>query len=298
MPKPSTGGKKKRTSGVMVKHKSTQTAAPATTEDASTQVDCVSTRLEYHACQDVAKKIQGSTVTVHSTVTGFGSRRRRSQTVTSSPWEGGPRKARETAETTTLLSLVDSPRTARVAAEEAIVVFDRRNEVICMCVCILVMLVVQVAHVLVHHDGWICTEVPLDAASVAEGKPIQAAKFSKIGSLKKIPEKLMMRRGITMDSGAHSNVMSKRMVNVNRIRPSPGSIRGVCFVAADNGRIPNEGEVDLQFDTLEGEGQEWIFQIAESNKPLGSVADRVDHRCRVVFDQDDDTGQDVSYIYD
>ena len=24
----------------------------------------------------------------------------------------------------------------------------------------------------------------------------------------------------------------------------------------------------------------------------------MDHRCRVVFDQDDDTGQDVSYIYE
>ena len=92
MPKPSTGGKKKKTSGVMVKHKSTQTAVPVITADASTQVDCVSTRLDYHACQDVAKKIQGSTVTVHSTVTGFGSRRRRSQIVTSSPWEGGPAK--------------------------------------------------------------------------------------------------------------------------------------------------------------------------------------------------------------
>ena len=298
MPKPSTGGKKKKTSGVMVKHKGTQTVAPVTTADASTQVECVLTRLEYHACQDVATKIQGSTVAVHSTVTGFGSRRRRSQTTTSSPWEGGPREARDVAKTTTLLSLVDSPRTARAAAEETIVVFDRRNEVTCACVGILVMLVVQVAHVLVHHDGWICTEAPLDAAGVAKGKPIPAAKFSKIGSLKNIPEKLMMRRGITMDSGAHSNVMPKRMINVNRIRPSPGSIRGVCFVAADNGRIPNEGEVDLQFDTLEGEGQEWIFQIAEANKPLGSVADRVDHRCRVVFDKDDDTDEDVSYIYD
>ena len=28
-----------------------------------------------------------------------------------------------------------------------------------------------------------------------------------------------------------------------------------------------------------------------------SNSDRVDHRCRVVFDQDDDTGEDLSHIF-
>ena len=138
----------------------------------------------------------------------------------------------------------------------------------------------------------------MDVADDSKNKPVAAAKFSKIGSLKSVPDKLLMRRGITMDSGAHSNVMPKRMINEKRMRPSPGSIKGTCFVAADNGRIPNEGEIDLEFDTLEGTQEAWVFQIANTNKPLAAVADRVDHRCRVVFDKDDDTGQDVSYIYD
>ena len=30
---------------------------------------------------------------------------------------------------------------------------------------------------------------------------------------------------------------------------------------------------------------------------MASVADRVDHRCRVVYDKDDETGQDLSYIF-
>ena len=124
-----------------------------------------------------------------------------------------------------------------------------------------------------------------------------AAKFKKIGNLKKIPEKLLMRKGMTMDSGAHANVMPKRLVNSGRIRPSPGSLRGVCLVAADNGKIPNEGKVDLEFCTLEGDNEEWVFQLANANKPLASVADRVDHRCRVVYDKDDETGQDPSYIF-
>ena len=40
------------------------------------------------------------------------------------------------------------------------------------------------------------------------------------------------------------------------------------------------------------------FQVADVNKALMSISDRVDHRCRVVFDQDEETGEDISHIYD
>ena len=36
--------------------------------------------------------------------------------------------------------------------------------------------------------------------------------------------------------------------------------------------------------------------MAEVNKALAAVADRVDHRYRVVFDKDDATGLDSSYM--
>ena len=39
-----------------------------------------------------------------------------------------------------------------------------------------------------------------------------------------------------------------------------------------------------------------MCQIADVNKPLRAVADRVDHDCRVVYDKDVLTGQDLSYI--
>ena len=32
------------------------------------------------------------------------------------------------------------------------------------------------------------------------------------------------------------------------------------------------------------------------NKPLGAVSERVDNHCRVVYDKDDNTGEDLSYI--
>ena len=295
MPKPSQRRKK-----TLVKEKSTQTTGLVTTTEASTQAGLSRATPKAHGR---ARGFQGSTVAMHTSVAGFGSRRRRSSTLTTStqpPWDGGPPEARDIANNSTLLSLVDSPRPARVAVEasRAMVLYDRRVGNECVCFSILVLLLLQIAHILLCHDGWVCTEVPLDVAGTAKGTPVAAAKFSKIGSLKNVPDKLLMRKGITVDSGAHSNVMPKRMINESRMRPSPGSIKGTCFVAADNGRIPNEGEIDLEFDTLEGSQEAWVFQIANTNKPLASVADRVDHRCRVVFDKDDDTGQDISYIYD
>ena len=111
-----------------------------------------------------------------------------------------------------------------------------------------------------------------------------------------IRAKLKLKRGITLDSGAHHNVMPKRLVNKRLIRPSAGSKSGMHYVAANKGRIPNEGEVDFKFWTLEGEYENWLFQIAEVNKALGAIADRVDNNYRVVFDKNMETGHDSSYI--
>ena len=42
----------------------------------------------------------------------------------------------------------------------------------------------------------------------------------------------------------------------------------------------------------------WCFQIAEVNKALAAVSALVDSKHRVIFDQDDDTGADCSFIID
>jgi hypothetical protein len=128
---------------------------------------------------------------------------------------------------------------------------------------------------------------PFDAKS---GKDPMAVK--KVGEVQ-----YRMKRGITMDSCAGDNVIPRRMVNATRIRPSAGSKCGLRYVAATGEKIDNEGEVDLNFITSEGFSESWPFQVANVNKPLGAVADRVDNKCRVVYDQDDD-GRDLSYILD
>ena len=112
--------------------------------------------------------------------------------------------------------------------------------------------------------------------------------------------RLRMARGITVDSGAADPVMPRRMVRGrgNKIRSSKASRAGVHYVSATSNRIKNEGETDLHFDTEDGKQPNWTFQIAEVNKVLASVSYFVDHKHRVVFDQDDETGEDISFITD
>ena len=107
-----------------------------------------------------------------------------------------------------------------------------------------------------------------------------------------------LKRGITADSGAGDPVIPRRMVNVRKIVPSAGSKRGLHYVSATNHRIPNVGEANLEFETSEGFSEKIRFQVADVNKVLLSISDRVDHRCRVVFDQDEETGEDISHIFD
>ena len=108
---------------------------------------------------------------------------------------------------------------------------------------------------------------------------------------------MKLRQGITMDSGSHHNVMPRRLVKASRIRQSAFSKRGVHYIAANKGTIANEGETSFEFETTDGDPECWDFQIAEGNKALGSIADRVDNNNRVVFDKDMLKDRDVSYIF-
>ena len=104
-----------------------------------------------------------------------------------------------------------------------------------------------------------------------------------------------MRRGITADSGAGDSVIPRRMINNSKIKPSAGSKRGLHYVSATDQRIPNVGEISLDITTTEGHEDSMMFQVADVNKPLMSISDRVDNRCRVTFDQDDVTGEDLTH---
>ncbi len=140
------------------------------------------------------------------------------------------------------------------------------------------------------HEG--CDDISIDMIQEDNGvKKQKASESSKDPQRRRI----RLRKGITVDSGAHSNVMPKRMIrDKRRIRPSAGSKRGAHYVAANNGRIPNEGETEFKFKTAEGQDRCIVFQVAEVNKALGAVSYFVDDNFRVTFGKDMKTGVDMS----
>ena len=108
---------------------------------------------------------------------------------------------------------------------------------------------------------------------------------------------MKMSRGITVDSGAADNVMPRKILRKwMRVRPSKASKAGVHYVAANDARIPNEGEVDFDFQTKDGQKHSWLFQVAGVNKVLASVSSLVDTGHVVTFEKDDATGVDLSFI--
>ena len=121
----------------------------------------------------------------------------------------------------------------------------------------------------------------------------RATQARKVGT-----RRYRLARGVTVDSGAADNVMPRRILRkkAKLIRPSQASRAGVHYVAANDGRIPNEGEAEFQVETKEGNQHSWTFQIAEVNKVLAAVSALVDAGNKVVFDRDDKTGLDISLI--
>ena len=145
-----------------------------------------------------------------------------------------------------------------------------------------------------------CELRDLDAVGPAQSRrttrrPVGRAPAREIGV-----RRYRMARGVTIDPGAADNVMPRRMLRgkCSKVRSSAASRAGVHCVAANNGRIRNEGEADLHFTSNEGNVLVWTFQIAEVNKVLASVSALVDSNHRVVFDKDKKTGADISFITD
>ena len=159
---------------------------------------------------------------------------------------------------------------------------------ICMIQIIMMMLVCMIA----MQD--VCNTV--EVSTLTEEKVMRENTLNKKSSSPS-STKLRLKRGITMDSGAGNSVMPRRMViKKDEIRESEGSKNGIHYVAANNGRIPNEGEYDLKFNTVEGHEQWLTFQIAEVNKALCSISSLVDEGYKIVFDKNTKTDQDTSYM--
>ena len=141
------------------------------------------------------------------------------------------------------------------------------------------------------------SEPAVDMDVVRECLAVDRKSRSPVAARKAGGRRLRLARGITVDSGAADPVMPRRLLRGrSKVRPSQASRLGVCYVAADDGRIPNEGEADFKFQTKDGQSISWVFQIAEVNKILAAVSALVDSGHRVVFDRDEKTKLDASFI--
>ena len=123
--------------------------------------------------------------------------------------------------------------------------------------------------------------VDMDVLGVGEEKrkPFAMRLQEKIATLVRV------RKGLTVDSGAADHVMPAGWLSFLRIRPSAGSKSGLHYVAANNARMPNQGQSRLKFMSSEGTVASILFQIAAINKPLVSVSKLIDEGHEVIFRQ-------------
>ena len=108
-----------------------------------------------------------------------------------------------------------------------------------------------------------------------------------------IPEFVLLK--VVLDSGAGVHVAAKNHIAGYKVVESALSRAGASFVAADGGRIHNEGEALLNIETEDAKGR-WhkvtsMFQVAEVTRPLWSVGVICDSGLDV-----DKTGYELCYF--
>ena len=104
-----------------------------------------------------------------------------------------------------------------------------------------------------------------------------------IGAVDRTESDAIRAGRITIDSGAAESVISPGMLKEIPIRESEGSRAGLCYVAANGGKMPNMGEKHVRFKTKEGLQSSVLFQVTHARKPLASVSRIVAKGNKVVF---------------
>ena len=147
-------------------------------------------------------------------------------------------------------------------------------------------------------SAYMCTVIYMEAThdkdvSTAEQSQTRKTWTQRVREAQSIIRHMfLVPKGFTVDSGAAAHVMPKGWIMWLIAMTSWGSRNGIHYVAANGGRIPNEGQSNVVFRSVEGIRGMFTFQLAKVNKPLLSVAMLVKDGKRVVFDEGG------SYIYD
>ena len=89
---------------------------------------------------------------------------------------------------------------------------------------------------------------------------------------------------ITWDTGAGDSVLKGEQAPGHEVNESRGSRVGACFVAANNERINNEGEVHLIMRPEESNAEIDVpFQVANVSRPLWAISQVCDGDLEVLF---------------
>ena len=96
---------------------------------------------------------------------------------------------------------------------------------------------------------------------------------------------------VALDSGSGEHVASKKDAPSYTVVPSAGSRAGQHFIAANNARIPNQGEFTLALRAAAAQGKKGraiksTFQVANVTRPLWSVGRICDAGLDVKFNKD------------
>ena len=91
-----------------------------------------------------------------------------------------------------------------------------------------------------------------------------------------------------LDSGSEPTVANCELAFPDHpIQPSEGQRRGVKYVSATGGTVPNEGQVCITHRDPHLGDFDFVFQHAKVHVPIISVRHMVkDHKCRVIFYED------------
>ena len=113
----------------------------------------------------------------------------------------------------------------------------------------------------------------------------KANTVASIGGTPAAPDKMKNWRYVELlvDSGAVDNVGDPRAFPEYKLRESEGSRNGLHYLAANNGKIKNEGELNLSCRSSDGIAFKLKMQGAEVSRPILSVIRLIESGKDVIF---------------
>ena len=125
-------------------------------------------------------------------------------------------------------------------------------------------------------DGVMCKHLCMAAPSGEKAKAIENHEKDENGFYK-------LKKGITSDSGAGDTVGPDEEFPDYPLEESPGSRRGLHYLAAGGEKINNAGQKKVMILTAEKQLRWITVQIAKVKKTLGSVSKSNDHGIDVCY---------------